>query len=119
MGKHLSPPGRRSLQNSRKDQRPGFQNGLVSVPAKKQEIQIHLKARKKQQRRQKKKKIMKRRKKRRRRRRKKRNKFIFQSMPRLKSNPNNFIHSMIESLLLYQSLVCFTQRVNFPCFVPK
>merc|ERR1711874_966997 len=112
-----SPAGRKNLQNSRKDQRPGFQNGLVSVPAKKQEIQTHLKVRKKQQRKQKKKKIMKRRKKRRRRRRK--SKLIFQSMPRLKSNPNNFIHSMIESLLLYQSLVCFTQRVNFPCFVPN
>merc|ERR1711874_128150 len=41
----LESSWKEKLANSRKDQRPGFQNGLVSVPVKKQEIQIHLKAR--------------------------------------------------------------------------
>merc|ERR1711982_48040 len=46
-------------------------------------------------------------------RRKRRNKFTLQFRPRLKSNPNSFIHSITESLLLYQRLVNVTQRVIF------
>merc|ERR1719193_522902 len=70
------------------------------------------KGKRRQQKRPKKKKITMRKKKRRRKR-KRRNKFTLQSRPRLKSNPNNFIHSITESLLLYQRLVNVTQRVIF------
>merc|ERR1711887_94410 len=96
----------------------GFQNGLEYVQVKRREILKHPKAKRRQQKRLKKKKIMMRKKKRRRKR-KRRNKFTFKSRPRLKSNPNNFIHSITESLLLYQRLVNVTQRVIFPCFEPN
>merc|ERR1711954_616562 len=97
--KHWNLPGRKNLQNSTRDQKPSFQNGLECVQVKRKGIQKHLKA--------------KRRKKKRRRRRKRRNKFTLQFRPRLKSNPNSFIHSITESLLLYQRLVNVTQRVIF------
>merc|ERR1719402_851050 len=108
----LDLPGRKSLQNSQRDQRPSFQNGLECAQVKRREILKHPKVKKRQQKRPKKKKITMRKKKRRRRK-KRRNKFTFQSRPRLKSNPNNFIHSITESLLLYQKLVNVTQRVIF------
>merc|ERR1712106_949502 len=113
--KHLNLHGKKSLLNSQRDQRPSFQNGLEFVQVKRWETQKHQKVRKKQKR----KKIMTRKKRRRRRRKKRRNKLIFQFMPRLKSNPCNFTHSKIESLLLYQRLVDFTHRVIFTCFVPN
>jgi len=86
---------------------------LECAQVKRREILKHPKVKKKQQKRPKKKKKITMRKKKRRRRRKRRNKFTFQSRPRLKSNPNNFIHSITESLLLYQRLVNVTQRVIF------
>merc|ERR1712106_1031279 len=98
--KHLNLHGKKSLLNSQRDQRPSFQNGLEFVQVKRWETQKHQKVRKKQ-------------------RKKRRNKLIFQLMPRLKSNPCNFTHSKIESLLLYQRLVDFTHRVIFTCFVPN
>jgi len=70
------------------------------------------------QRKQKRRKIMMRRKKRKRRR-KRRNKLIFQSKPRLKSNPCNFTHSKIESLLLYQRLDDFARRAISVSFCTK
>merc|ERR1712064_266934 len=97
----------KNLQNSTRDLRPSFQNGLECVQVKRRVIQKHLKAKRRPQKRQRKKKITTRR------RRKRRNKFTLQFRPRLKSNPNNFIHSMTESLLLYQRLVNVTQRVIF------
>merc|ERR1712002_1249125 len=96
--------GRKNLLNSTRDLRPSFQNGLECVQVKRRVIQKHLKAKRRPQKRQRKKK--------RRRRRKRRNRFTLQFRPRLKSNPNNFIHSMTESLLLYQRLNV-TQRVIF------
>merc|ERR1719232_513205 len=101
----------KNLQNSTRDQKPSFQNGLECVQVKRKGIQKHLKAKRRLQKRQRKKKITMRKK--RRRRRKRRNKFTLQFRPRLKSNPNSFIHSITESLLLYQRLVNVTQRVIF------
>merc|ERR1711872_651512 len=97
-------PGRKSLPNSKRDPKPGFQNGLESVQVKRREIPIHLRARKRPQKRKRRKK------------RKRRNKFVFRSMPRLKSNPDNFKHSMIESLLLYQRLVNCHSKSDFLMF---
>merc|ERR1712025_1261157 len=108
-------PGRKSSQNSKRDPKPGFQNGLEFVQVKRREIPIHLRVRKRPQKRQRRKKITMRRKKRRRKR-KRRNNFVFRSMPRLKSNPDNFKHSMIESLLLYQRLVNCHSRSDFLMF---
>merc|ERR1711881_703903 len=104
----------RSFMNSKRDQKPGFQNGLESVQVKRKEIPIHLRVRKRPQKRQRKRITMRR--KRRRRKRKRRNNFVFRSMPRLKSNPNNFKHSMIESLLLYQRLVNSHSKSDFLMF---
>merc|ERR1711881_498984 len=91
----------RSFMNSKRDQKPGFQNGLESVQVKRKEIPIHLRVRKRPQKRQ---------------RRKRMNNFVFRSMPRLKSNPNNFKHSMIESSLLYQRLVNSHSKSDFLMF---